>query len=490
MEDEPLCSPSLHQIWPPDPGPSSDQVEDGDSGFEKEDGGETLLGRLTRRGAWRGIVEPYIGNTRLQHTGDGKRTTIADVESSEEEGSPERDADERDARFAFSSGKGGESATTGLVESGKNESEEDVLELLMNQDETGPDTHSKGANPRAVEKEGVKQFLAVNADLASGSADDEAVSGAAAAGGGVLKRGAKPKPREVAEEEGGLESDVSGEVDGWLRREEKEGGVAQAMEDDEVEVAVFRDSGETPGVKGSRDPPRIWVPKFMESDSEGAENAASQEGGSTDTQASLQNVSMSLRDGETALSENGTWRPPRIWAPEVIESAQNESVSLGNAALQEGRLSNTQASPSNGSTPLRDGVTSLRNGSLGLSDNSTDSDKARPAEKSWPLIPEMRRQIWERPEAGSKMPARGEFTLRRELVEFWARDNTVVVTFANFAFLDFTTNWVRHLTDLNVDNILVGKQCGARCMVRSIPGSGGSCKKYNGSKQSLFFLFG
>jgi hypothetical protein len=425
------------------------------------------LGRLTRRGAWRGIVEPYVGNTRLQHTGDGKRTTIADVESSNEEGSPERDADEGYARTDLSGGKAGESATTGLVESGEDESEEDVLELLMNQDETGPDTHSKGANPRAAGKEGVKQFLAVNADLASGSADDEAVSGAAAAGGGVLKRGAKPKPREVAEEEGGLASDVSGEVYGWLRREEKPGGLT---EDDEVEVAVFRENGETPGVNGSRGPPRIWVPRFKESDPERAGNASSQEGGIVNTQATLPNVSTSLRDGETALSENGTRRPARIWAPKVVESAQNESVSLGNAALQGDGLLDTQASPSNGSTSLR--VTSPANNSVGLSDNSTDSDKTRPAEKSWPLIPEMRRQIWERPEAGSKMPAREEFTLRRELVEFWARDNTVVVTFANFAFLDFTTNWVRHLTDLNVDNILVGeRRARARCMLPTVPNS-------------------
>ncbi|CAI7875462.1 unnamed protein product [Closterium sp. NIES-54] len=73
-----------------------------------------------------------------------------------------------------------------------------------------------------------------------------------------------------------------------------------------------------------------------------------------------------------------------------------------------------------------------------------------------PLLPALKREIWEKPPAGSAVPARGEFALRREMVEQRQHDGVVVVTFANHAFLDFVLNWVRHLTDLGVYNILVG----------------------------------
>ncbi|CAI5929083.1 unnamed protein product, partial [Closterium sp. NIES-64] len=73
-----------------------------------------------------------------------------------------------------------------------------------------------------------------------------------------------------------------------------------------------------------------------------------------------------------------------------------------------------------------------------------------------PLIPELKRPIWEKPPPGGKVPGKEEFALRREMVEFRAEKNVVVVTFANHAFMDFVLNWVKHLTDLGVTNILIG----------------------------------
>lgn len=64
--------------------------------------------------------------------------------------------------------------------------------------------------------------------------------------------------------------------------------------------------------------------------------------------------------------------------------------------------------------------------------------------------------IWEAPPQNSKMPSLKKFRLTKELVEKRARDNVVIVTFGNFAFMDFILTWVKHLTDLGVDNLIVG----------------------------------
>lgn len=65
--------------------------------------------------------------------------------------------------------------------------------------------------------------------------------------------------------------------------------------------------------------------------------------------------------------------------------------------------------------------------------------------------------IWEVPPSGSKMPPLKTFQLTKELVQQRVRDNVVVVTFGNYAFMDFILTWVKHLTDIGVDNLLVGK---------------------------------
>lgn len=63
--------------------------------------------------------------------------------------------------------------------------------------------------------------------------------------------------------------------------------------------------------------------------------------------------------------------------------------------------------------------------------------------------------IWEVP-VDKKMPDPKVFQLTKEMVEYRAKDNVIIITFGNFAFMDFILNWVRHLTELNVFNLLVG----------------------------------
>ncbi|XP_031391450.1 arabinosyltransferase XEG113 isoform X3 [Punica granatum] len=54
------------------------------------------------------------------------------------------------------------------------------------------------------------------------------------------------------------------------------------------------------------------------------------------------------------------------------------------------------------------------------------------------------------------MPPLKTFRLTKELVQERAVDNVIIVTFGNFAFMDFILTWVKHLTDLGVYNLLVG----------------------------------
>lgn len=64
--------------------------------------------------------------------------------------------------------------------------------------------------------------------------------------------------------------------------------------------------------------------------------------------------------------------------------------------------------------------------------------------------------VWEVPPSGSKMPPLKTFRLTKELVQKRVKDNVVIVTFGNYAFMDFILTWVKHLTDLGLDNTLVG----------------------------------
>lgn len=64
--------------------------------------------------------------------------------------------------------------------------------------------------------------------------------------------------------------------------------------------------------------------------------------------------------------------------------------------------------------------------------------------------------IWEAPNT-KKMPKLETFRLTKELVQQRVKDNVVIVTFGNYAFMDFILTWVKHLTDLGISNLLVGK---------------------------------
>ncbi|KAL5210371.1 hypothetical protein ABZP36_005994 [Zizania latifolia] len=77
---------------------------------------------------------------------------------------------------------------------------------------------------------------------------------------------------------------------------------------------------------------------------------------------------------------------------------------------------------------------------------------------STPAQPETmyNRPIWKPPPRGARMPPPRAFRLTREMVSARARGGVIVVTFGNYAFLDFILTWVRHLTDLGVENLLVG----------------------------------
>ncbi|XP_004509491.1 arabinosyltransferase XEG113-like [Cicer arietinum] len=64
--------------------------------------------------------------------------------------------------------------------------------------------------------------------------------------------------------------------------------------------------------------------------------------------------------------------------------------------------------------------------------------------------------VWEVPPSNKKMPPLKTFRLTKELVQQRVKDNVVIVTFGNYAFMDFILTWVKKLTDLEVSNLLVG----------------------------------
>ncbi|KAG6548562.1 hypothetical protein Mapa_010050 [Marchantia paleacea] len=84
------------------------------------------------------------------------------------------------------------------------------------------------------------------------------------------------------------------------------------------------------------------------------------------------------------------------------------------------------------------------------------SDRSATGNSKSTLQEELKKPIWVVPSAGSKLPSREAFALRKEMVEFRAKKNVIVVTFANHAFMGFVLSWVKSLTDDGVTNILVG----------------------------------
>lgn len=64
--------------------------------------------------------------------------------------------------------------------------------------------------------------------------------------------------------------------------------------------------------------------------------------------------------------------------------------------------------------------------------------------------------IWQVPPRTEKMPPLKAFQLSKELFQQRVKDNVIIVTFGNYAFMDFILTWVKHLTDLGLSNLLVG----------------------------------
>ena len=64
--------------------------------------------------------------------------------------------------------------------------------------------------------------------------------------------------------------------------------------------------------------------------------------------------------------------------------------------------------------------------------------------------------IWDVPPHDKKMPPLVEFRLTKELVQQRVKDNVIIVTFGNYAFMDFILTWFKQLTDLGLANLLVG----------------------------------
>ncbi|KAL5099752.1 hypothetical protein RYX36_004079 [Vicia faba] len=60
------------------------------------------------------------------------------------------------------------------------------------------------------------------------------------------------------------------------------------------------------------------------------------------------------------------------------------------------------------------------------------------------------------PPRNTKMPPLEDFKLTKELVQQRVKDNIIIVTFGNYAFMDFILTWVKQLNDLGLSNYVVG----------------------------------
>lgn len=120
----------------------------------------------------------------------------------------------------------------------------------------------------------------------------------------------------------------------------------------------------------------------------------------------------------------------------------------------EGGLSATSSTPGNNSSSPPSSLPPPSENKSG--ENVHRSKPGENGESHFGSYPVLRQPIWTVPPAGSEMPPREAFALTPEMIEFRAKKKVIAVTFANYAFMDFVTNWVRHLTDYDVTNILVG----------------------------------
>ncbi|KAL3699666.1 hypothetical protein R1sor_017688 [Riccia sorocarpa] len=133
----------------------------------------------------------------------------------------------------------------------------------------------------------------------------------------------------------------------------------------------------------------------------------------------------------------------------TIGTSEDSSEEKKQEVKESNQLFNVSTTDSGEGAPAS--VKEEKNGTLGqVSDqNSTVVSEAS-------LHQALMRPVWEVPAAGSGLPPREAFALRKEIVEFRAKKNVIVVTFANHAFMGFALTWVKSLTDKGVTNLLVG----------------------------------
>ncbi|CAK9200431.1 unnamed protein product [Sphagnum jensenii] len=99
---------------------------------------------------------------------------------------------------------------------------------------------------------------------------------------------------------------------------------------------------------------------------------------------------------------------------------------------------------------------SIGNGDRTVDNSGQHSKPGENGESHFDQYPVLKQPIWSVPDPGSEMPPMDAFVLSKAMIEVRAEKNVIAVTFANFAFLDFVINWVKHLTEYEVSNILVG----------------------------------
>ncbi|PON37475.1 Nucleotide-diphospho-sugar transferase [Parasponia andersonii] len=114
-------------------------------------------------------------------------------------------------------------------------------------------------------------------------------------------------------------------------------------------------------------------------------------------------------------------------------------------------------SPNNSSSSSSSFFSSTSSSSSSSSSLSTEADHDhehdQPSTSTQPpLLPP---SILEPPRT-TKMPSLDHFRLSKELVQQRVKHNIIIVTFGNYAFMDFIITWVHHLTHLQLSNFLVG----------------------------------
>jgi len=90
-----------------------------------------------------------------------------------------------------------------------------------------------------------------------------------------------------------------------------------------------------------------------------------------------------------------------------------------------------------------------------------------------PSVPPMARDVRTRPildvpPRNKEMPPLEAFGLTKELIQKRVKDNVIIVTFGNYAFMDFILTWVQQLNNLEVSNFLVGECFNLRLLTFTI----------------------